>query len=107
VDNPNLYLFLAVCKPASEFTTIFAQTAACSDFAGVMSVFALRKLINTDPTYTTPLQVYLVYTTGCEIRTGLVTARGSETKYEGQYVCQILKVGNIPICSLAHCYFVD
>jgi len=46
VDNPNLYLFLAVCKLASEFTTIFAQTDVCSDFAGVVSIFALRKLIN-------------------------------------------------------------
>jgi hypothetical protein len=92
MDNPNLYLFLAVCKTASEFTMTFVQTAVCWDFAGVMSIFALRKLINIDPTYTTPLQVYLVYNIGCEIRTCLVTARRSETKYEGRYVCQILKV---------------
>jgi len=71
VDDPNLYLFLAVSKPASEFTTIFAQTDVCSDFAGVVSIFALRKLINMYPTYATPLQVYLVYISRCEIRTGL------------------------------------
>jgi len=81
VDNPNLYLYLAVCKPASEFTTIFAQTDVCSDFAGVVSIFALRKLINIYPTYATPLHVYLLFTIGCEIRTGFITSRRSETKY--------------------------
>jgi hypothetical protein len=71
VNNPNLYNFPALCKLASEFTTIFVQTVGCSTLTGVMSIFAVRKLINIYDTYAELLRAYLEYTSGCEILTGI------------------------------------
>jgi hypothetical protein len=52
---------------------IFVQTVDCSTLIGVMSIFALRKLINIYPTYAKLLRVYVVRISGCEIRIGLIT----------------------------------